>query len=307
MTLRINRDIPTIADPRASTTMASQTHPTGYSPEQLAQLFALELRRKTREQEMAEEEHRAKMATLTGHVPVASAGNVQSTTGENSPKVIEVSKRLPGVPRTLLSAILEGKFDPYNLHKLRTVHADDDADLEQRVSFTEGGSIQVQKAKGKLKDYGTDRSIWEDGFLNYCKAVTSFFGPQNPDLSFRLFEFLHKIVKLGETYSWKDAILPLALTHHSDMMAAGQCNVDQWEIPNRLIDTFCHANTIKNRRVPTAIPPDRKRKARSPTVDSETCNNYNQGKCTYVNCRRRHACSRCGSNHALANCPIKAQ
>ena len=287
--------------------MASQANSPGYSTEQLAQLFALEMRRKTREQEMAEEEHRVRMGSLTGQVPVTSAANVHSTTGENSPKLIETSKRLPGVPRILLSTIFEGKFDPYNLHRLRTVHGDNDADLEQRVSLTEGGSIHVQKAKGKLRDYGVDRSIWEDGFLNYCKAVTSFFGPQTPDLPFRLFEFLHRIIKLEETYSWKDAILPLALTHHSDMMAAGQCNVDQWEIPGRLVDTFCHPGTTKTRRVPAGTLLDRKRKARSPTMDSETCNNYNQGKCTYVNCRRRHVCSRCEGNHALVICPIKTQ
>lgn len=306
MTRRSGRE--TCTNPSTSTTaMASQTSSTSYTSGQLAQLFQLELHRKTREQEMAEEEHRAKMAALTGNSVIASAADTQSTTGENSPKVLEVSKRLPGVPRTLLSAILEGKFDPYNLHKLRTVHADGDAGLQQRVSFTEEGAIQVQKAKGRLKDYGTNRSIWEDGFLNYCKAVTSFFGSTVHELPFCLFDFLHKIIKLEDTYGWKDAILPLALTHHSDMMAAGQCNVDQWEMPNRLIDTFCHAGTTKVPRAITSALPERKRRARSPIADIETCNNYNQGKCTYTSCRRRHACSKCGGTHALTNCPMKAQ
>lgn len=286
--------------------MTSQSSSTAYTSEQRAQLFELEIRRKTREQEMAEEEHQAKMGTLTGSVIAPGVIDVQSTTGENSPKVLGVSKRLPGIPRSLLSAILEGKFDPYNLCKLRTVHADEDTDLQQRVSFTDGGSIHIQKAKGKLKDYGTNRSIWEDGFLSYCKAVTSFFGPTVPDLPFRLFEFLLTITKLEETYSWKDAVLPLALTHHHDMMSTGQCNVDQWEIPHRLIDIFCHPGTIKaHPNVP--IQSDRKRKARSPLTDSETCNNYNQGKCTYMNCRRRHICNRCQGNHAVTNCVIKSQ
>ena len=181
--------------------MASQRGPSPYNPEQLAQLFQLELRHKTREQEMAEEEHQAKMATLTGNSTSAITTEIQSTTGENSPKVLEVSKRLPGIPRALLSAILEGKFDPYNLHKLRVMHADDDTGLQQRVSLTEEGAIQVQKAKGRLKDYGTNRSIWEDGLLNYCKAVTSFFGLTVSELPFYLFDFLHKIIKLEEIYS----------------------------------------------------------------------------------------------------------
>jgi hypothetical protein len=246
--------------------MTPQSSSTGYTPEQRAQLFELEIRRKTREQEMAEEEHRAKMAALAGNVMAAGVADVQSTTGENSPKVLEISKRLSGIPRSLLSAILEGKFDPYNLYKLRTVHADEDTDLQQRVSFTDGGSIHIQKAKGKLKDYGTKRSIWEDGFLNYCKAVTSFFGSTTPDLPFRLFEFLHRVIKLEETHGWKDAVLPLALTHHHDMMPAGQCNIDLWEIPHRLVDTFCHPGTIKAHPNNTSNQPERKGKPAAPLL-----------------------------------------
>ena len=34
--------------------------------------------------------------------------------------------------------------------------------------------------------------------------------------------FFQRIVELNEVYTWADAVLPLALTHHSDVMAVGQ-------------------------------------------------------------------------------------
>ena len=109
--------------------------------------------REKRAEERREEEHRARTAAIIGN-----SSHHEEPKGETSIKVLEVSAHLPSIPRVHLQAIFEGKFDPYNLHKLRALHADEDSGLQQ-LSFDEG-KIQVQKPKGKLKDYGLTYTTW---------------------------------------------------------------------------------------------------------------------------------------------------
>ena len=89
----------------------------GFTAEQQQQLFSMKLRQ-------MEEEH-----------------------------AIKIFKSLPGIPRALLSSILEANFDPYNLYKLRAVHSDDSSD-RQRFSLDSNSDLKLEKAKGKIKDYG---------------------------------------------------------------------------------------------------------------------------------------------------------
>ena len=275
---------------------------------QLAAAIASEERAK-RDDERKEEEHRARMASLTG-----TTSTPDEPKGETPPQILEVSKLLPGIPRVHLLAIFEGKFDPYNLHKLRALHADEESST-QHVSLSEGGQFQIQKAKGKLKDYGLTHAIWQEGFLNYTQAVSFFFEQTSPALPRVLAAFHLRVLKLDEIYSWKDAVLQLALTHHSNIVATGQANTENWTMPHELIDTYCTPITIKTR---PAVLVDRKRKASPPTtrsmryLDSATntpanvCKNWNLGSCPYTNCNRRHTCSRCDGKHTLPECKIKA-
>ena len=263
--------------------------------------------RAKREDERREEKHRAKMAALTGSPPTRDEPK-----GETIPQVLEISKCLPGIPRTHLLAIFEGKFDPYNLHKLRALHADEDPGTQQ-VSISEAGSFQIQKPKGKLKDYGASHAIWQKGFLNYTQAMAFFFESTSPTLSRVLTAFHLQILKLDEIYSWKNAVLPLTLTHHSNVVATGQANIENWTMTHKLIDTYCTATAVKARPVPLT---DRKRKASPPTRSvriaaaadntlNTICKNWNLSACIYTNCSRQHACSRCDGKHTLPECKVK--
>ena len=142
---------------------------------QLAAVHAAEARAK-REDERREEKHQAKMAAFTN-----ASSKPDEPKGETPPQILEVSKYLPGVPRTHLQAIFEGRFDPYNLHKLRALHADEDSGAQQ-VSLSEKGELEIHKLKGKLKDYGSTTIIWQDGFLNYTQAASFFFESTSPAL-----------------------------------------------------------------------------------------------------------------------------
>ena len=121
----------------------------GFTAEQQQQLFSIKLRQ-------MEEEHAIKMQVLRASL---KGPEQHEPEGELKPEVLEVSKSLPGVPRALLSSILEAKFDPYNLYKLRAVHSDDSND-RQRFSLDSNGDLKLEKAKGKLKDYGSTSLVW---------------------------------------------------------------------------------------------------------------------------------------------------
>ena len=126
-----------------------------------AALAAEECAKREEERDEEEEEYRAKMASL-----ISTPTPHEEPKGETLPVVLEVSEHLPGIPRAHLLAIFEGKLDPYNLHKLRALLADEEPGTQQ-VSLSDAGSFQIQKIKGKLKDYGSTHAIWQEGFLNY--------------------------------------------------------------------------------------------------------------------------------------------
>ena len=188
---------------------------------------------------MAKAEDEAKMRARTGqNLPAPTP-----TEGETPPQVLEASKYLAGVPRILLTAILEGEFDAHNLHKLRAMHADEDSEMPPHITFSDTGGLRLQKEKGKMRDSGTKRNVCEKGSINYMKAVTLFFGPINPRLPLALLGFLYRIIQLQEAYIREKAVLPLALTHDADVIAEGQSNVNAWTIPTTVVNTLCTPST----------------------------------------------------------------
>ena len=123
----------------------------------LAGLRAVKERAK-RDDERKEEEHRLKVAAMTGRGPYHEEPKGETTT----PIIIEVSNLLPGVPRAQFLAVFKGKFEPHSLHKLRALHANDEPNTQQ-VTLSESGNFQIQQAKAKLKDYGSIHAIWLEG------------------------------------------------------------------------------------------------------------------------------------------------
>ena len=101
-----------------------------------------------------EEKHALKMETLRVSSKGADRSEQPELEDKLKPEVLEVSKSLPGVSRALLSSILDAKFDPYNLYKLRMVHSDDSND-KTRFSIDANGELKLEKAKGKLRDFGS--------------------------------------------------------------------------------------------------------------------------------------------------------
>ena len=150
--------------------------------------------------EHTKEKHAAELAVLRSGIKTGNTEQLEPE-GELKPQVLEVSKLLPGVPRNLLSSILEAKLDPYNLYKLRAVDSDDSSD-KQRFSLDINSEFKLEKAKGKLKDFGPTSVIWRETFINYTIAITGFFGATNPRLPNALLGFFQRIMKLNDVYIW---------------------------------------------------------------------------------------------------------
>ena len=132
---------------------------TGFNAEQQQALFEqqqillnLQIQQLKESHKHTKEKHTAELAVLRSGMKTGNAEQPEPE-GELKPQVLDISKLLPGVPRSLLSSILEEKFDPYNLYKLRAVHSDDYSD-KQRFSLDTNGEFKLEKAKGKLKDFG---------------------------------------------------------------------------------------------------------------------------------------------------------
>ena len=282
--MRILRDNSIMATPSTSATL-------GFSAEQQMQLFQLQL-------DQMKEKHTLEMEVLRAGLKTPGVERSEPE-GENKPQVLEVSKSLPGVPRSLLSSILDAKLDPYNLYRLRAMHADDSSDARQRFSVDSNGEFQLEKAKGKLKDFGTTSAIWLQTFLNYTIAIIIFFGAAHPHLAAAILGFVQRITELNKVYIWSEAVLPLALTHHSDVMAAGQTESAAWTIPQILIDKLCRPDTVRGRQSSTVSTAKRRANTMaSPSI----CDNWNQGKCTYIGCKRKHECSACNGPHIVSKC-----
>ena len=114
-------------------------------------------------------------------------------------KIFKVLKSLPGVSRTLLSSILDTKFDPYNLYKLRIIYSDDNND-KTRFSVDTNNELKLEKVKNKLKNFGSISFIWNQAFINYVIVVTIFFQKTHPGLPVAILGFSQRIFELNEIY-----------------------------------------------------------------------------------------------------------
>ena len=252
-----------------------------------------------------QEMHQAKL-----HPTTTALTGGQSDTGEDSPHVIAASAFLTGIPRVHLASILDGKFDPYNLHKLRARQADEDNADTQKLSITDAGGLQLSKARGKTKDFGNTSEIWIQGVTNYQSAVIALFGTSRPHLGAHLNVFFLQILRIARVYKWKEAALQIALTHHSEAMAKGQTIADNWKLPQYLTDEYCNptnilpaksaASTSASASTRGGATSSKKRKSDAPPP--KHCYNFNDGNCKDTNCPRPHKCMKCKGDHPVSAC-----
>jgi hypothetical protein len=225
------------------------------------------------------------------------------------PEVQAAKFRFPGINLVQLDRIYKGSFDPSNLSKIRRLGGPIDDSQANTISI-EDGQIRSEPAKGKSKDFGNNSDIWREGFLNYFAAILFFFnGSITPALGPAILGFYQRIEALGKIYKWQEAVLPLALEHHTDVMARGQTSAEVWPLPEDRILFFCHSQSARSAGPQQSVLPTRSSKrprADTRPASDEVCSFWNTGACPRGgSCPRRHQCAACDGDHPLRTCKTK--
>ena len=206
-----------------------------FTPDQQKQLFDLALATAVQAKELAQKESDARIAAMSkGLLTPSSSVTVDEdddTIGELPQEARKVAAAYPGLPRKEIAAIFRGKFIPENLYKLRLLYGRDDIDRTTRFTIGLNGDLQFKRIKGTLKDFGNTPGIWSQGFLNYISIMVDLFGMKVPELHQKLIAYHQRIIELSATYDWSDAVLPLAIEYHTEVVAVNHIDIDAWLLP----------------------------------------------------------------------------
>jgi hypothetical protein len=242
-------------------------------------------------QELELEKARTELELLKGKGTPAAI-TVEAEPGEITPEALSLLSLHPGVSTRWIIAILNNKFDPLNLCKLRPGQAHLDTEKEQSLQVA-GGQVTVRKSTAQMKDYGVTPGVWILAFNTYHSIIDVIHGKAYSELTHAILGFVRQVLELSEVYDWQSQVLPMALEHHRLVMAKGVTNADTWPLPAATRDRYCNHLMV-------TVPLSKKRSndgiriPKSASQSTTTCNNWNNGVCSYENCRRIHACSKCG-------------
>lgn len=271
-----------------------------FTPAQQEALFNIAMETATQAKELALKESEARIAAMTARVLTPSSSSItvdeeDDTIGELPLEARKVAAHYPGLPRKEIAAIYRGKFIPENLYKLRMLYGRDDKDQTTQFTIGLNGDLQFRRIKGTLKDFGNTTAIWSTGFLNYASIMVDLFGITFPTLHQKLLAYHQQIIELSSVYEWQEAVLPLAIEYHTEIVAINHTDVEAWTIPHIWVDRFC--TSIRTLRAgPTlSFPPSIQAKFREPNDATVVSRAFNSKGCRYASCRRRHECSTCNS------------
>ena len=280
-----------------------------FTPVQQEALFKVALDTATQAKELALKESEARIAAMANRLSTPSSSSItmeedDDTIGELPLEARKVAAHYPGLPRKEIAAIYKGKFIPENLYKLRMLYGRDDKDRTTQFTIGLDGDLQFKRIKGTLKDFGNTTAIWSTGFLNYCSIMVDLFGITFPTLHQKLLAYHQQIIELSSVYEWQEAVLPLAIEYHTEIVAINHTDVEAWTIPHIWIDRFCTSiRTVKAGMATLSFPPSTQAKLREPNDATIVCRAFNGKGCRYSSCRRRHECFTCSSKgHGEPGC-----
>lgn len=308
------------AHPHTETSTSDLPTDRTYPEGQNAELFQLEVKKRELELKKLEQELELQAAESRARIQATEARTVASdpgidssglqtqilenTTGEFAPEAIQISSAHPGISRTQINLIFRGKFIPENLYKLRRLHGGEDDQRTHEMSISPSGALQIRKVKGTYKDFCKTPAIWQSGFVNYTAIMKGFFGAQFPTLNTVLLSFLQDILELADDYSWPDAVLPLAISFHKDVVSHNAVDVDRWHLPQLWILRYCTPDRLSK---PASTHLSTANAVRPKPENKASCRNYNTKGCTWPRCSFQHVCSDCGGNHPSKTCTSKME
>ena len=221
-----------------------------------------------------------------------------------SPEKKKVVDMFPHVPKVHIIAILRNTFKPENLPKLeRTTTSNYEA--EQGLAM-DNGTIVSRATLGRVSAFGNTPSRWSKCFLTYTVILCSFFR-QDPKLLVVMMSFHEAVIRLSDTYEWQTGVLTAALAFHNYRIENNILDTDAW-VMSVDFSTYYIAGKVKKRTSIAAAPRSNKgshqaNRGQSPNETADICRNYNKGKCTWPDCRRRHVCNMegCEKEHKAIN------
>jgi hypothetical protein len=231
--------------------------------------------------------------------------------GEHPQEVLALVPLFPGLSLDLVSQIFSNKFKPEHLCKLRHLHGYED-DASQEVTLS-GGKLHF-KDKRYIKEFGTTTAIWSEGFHNYSSIVVTFWGlTPSSRLHIAMSSFMQKILELAKTYKWQQAVLPLSIDYHTELVRKAKVREpSEWEIPRTYIDRYCDALKVLNVSAPAQTSNSSGSSSSKPKLAPSTdpnnntvvCKKYNTKEgCRATWCKRSHHCEECEGNHGACDCP----
>jgi hypothetical protein len=247
------------------------------------------------------EVHAATMARL--NTAPAGQGEPEAPEGrsiELPPAARDLALQIPGLHEKDLLAIWKGSFDPDNTARLRS-HARHRH--RGNVTTLEDGRLETGPPKADLKPLHSPE-IYFECFTNYIIIVSSLCQCP-PGLQIAMLHFINKIRSLSGFYTWKGAVLDLALAYHRVVMNHGQLEPTNWTIPDSFQYTFTTPFMMLEKGLAVRGAAGKRSRTdtrTSPPLVSNTCNSFNKGTpCLKDPCKFEHRCSKCGSQHPASS------
>ncbi len=121
------------------------------------------------------------------------------------------------LPQGEISKIFYNQFWPLSLYKLRDLKSRNNMYRDQIA--IEDDTLQIRKVTGSYRDYGNDKALWSEVFLNYMTVMVKLFRSTfDSPLTLTLADYLRKILDFIKVYRWQKKVLPLALNLHTHIV-----------------------------------------------------------------------------------------
>jgi hypothetical protein len=113
------------------------------------------------------------------------------------------------------------------------------------MELSANGNFVVKKAKGKSKDFGSDKRIWSEGFLTYMQIIGYLF-PEHFTTTLAMMRFHSHVVELSHVYQW-NAVFNMAMDYHNTIRSDSVLVIDAWlHVPEHIVYAYCHAGTVRS-------------------------------------------------------------
>lgn len=217
-----------------------------------------------------------------------------------------------GIPEKTVSAALRGEFIKLEhfLPSFMNINQD-----EQQLVENDDGTISTKPKSVKKNIVNFQK--WLEAFIKYQDLIVKYYGYH---AYLNMSKYILHILSCSKKYMWSTVYI-YDVRHR--MAVAKAKSFDFALIDSNLLNTTLDATAVRPnasrcRRCmsydhiesdgcpfPSGAGTVTARKTK--TVSQEVCNNFNEERCNFQGCRRRHVCKFCGSSQPYKRCSQSCQ